>query len=199
MAKTILYSDLTIKSKIYTVRDTKVMLDRDLADLYQIETKRLIEQVKRNQDRFVDFMFQLSDDQFAKWRSQFATSNSDKMGLRRAPYAFNEYGILMLASVINSKLAIEINRKVIKIFIELRNLNTSIPILKEKILRMEAEQESTKIAVESLQLYQKLDNKILTDKMTQVSREVNRISTILDEFQDNNIIVKRPETGFENG
>ena len=199
MAKTILYSDLTIKSKIYTVRDTKVMLDRDLADLYQIETKRLIEQVKRNQDRFVDFMFQLSDDEFANWRSQFATSNSDKMGLRRAPYAFNEYGILMLASVINSKLAIEINRKVIKIFIELRNLNTSIPILKEKILRMEAEQESTKIAVESLQLYQKMDNKILTDKMTQVSREVNRISTILDEFQDNNIIVKRPETGFENG
>ena len=74
---------------IYLIRDKKVMLDRDLAALYGVETKRLKEQVKRNIERFPeDFMFELSKSEFANWRSQFATSNRDKIGLRYNPMAF---------------------------------------------------------------------------------------------------------------
>lgn len=78
-----LLSEETIANKIYFIRNQKVMLDRDLAILYGIETKRLKEQVKRNISRFPeDFMFELTKSEFENWRSQFATSNSDKMGLR---------------------------------------------------------------------------------------------------------------------
>ena len=83
------------QSKIYTLRNVQVMLDRDLAELYGVETKRLNEQVKRNIARFPEsFRFQLTKDEFENWKSQIATSNSDKMGLRRAPYAFTEQVLL---------------------------------------------------------------------------------------------------------
>jgi hypothetical protein len=86
--------DDTVINKIYFIRNQKVMLDRDLATLYGVETKRLKEQVKRNLNRFPnDFMFVLSKDEFQNWRSQFATSNSEKMGLRYAPMAFTEHGV----------------------------------------------------------------------------------------------------------
>jgi hypothetical protein len=90
--------DEDIKSKIYTIRDMQVMIDRDLAKLYGVETKVFNQAVKRNIERFPsDFMFQLSKDEFENWRSQFVTSNSDKMGLRRPPYAFTEQGVSMLS------------------------------------------------------------------------------------------------------
>jgi len=92
-----------ISSKILTLRGQQVMLDRDLAELYQVETRRLNEQVKRNSDRFPDdFMFQLTDDELKHWKSQFATSNKEIMGMRKAPYAFTEEGIYMLATVLPS-------------------------------------------------------------------------------------------------
>ncbi len=79
-----------IERSIHLIRGHKVMLDRDLAALYGVETKRLKEQVRRNIERFPDdFMFVLSDEEFANWRSHFATSNADRMGLRHAPMAFN--------------------------------------------------------------------------------------------------------------
>ena len=100
MSQNILISEETILDKIYFIRNQKVMLDRDLAMLYGIETKRLKEQVKRNISRFPeDFMFELTKDEFANWRSQIATSNSEKMGLRYAPMAFTEHSVLMLSSV----------------------------------------------------------------------------------------------------
>jgi len=81
--------DEDIKNKIYTIREKQVMIDRDLAKLYGVETKVFNQAVKRNIERFPsDFMFQLSKDEFENWRSQFVTSNSDKMGLRRPPYTF---------------------------------------------------------------------------------------------------------------
>ena len=77
----------SIRSKIHVIRGQQVMLDRDLAELYGVETKVLNQAVKRNNDRFPEnFMFQLNDKEFENWRSQFVTSNSDKMGLRRPPY-----------------------------------------------------------------------------------------------------------------
>jgi len=96
-----------IENKIYLIRGQKVMLDRDLAELYGIETKKLKQAVKRNIDRFPDdFMFQLNKEEFNNWRSQFVTSNVDKMGLRWTPFAFTEQGVAMLSSVLRSKRAI---------------------------------------------------------------------------------------------
>ena len=94
--------DQEIAEKIYLIRGQKVMLDKDLADMYGVETKRLIEQVNRNLLRFpAEFMFRLTDEEFEILRSQIATSK--RGGRRYAPYVFTEHGILMLSSVLNSK------------------------------------------------------------------------------------------------
>ena len=90
-----------IISKIYFIREQKVMLDMDIAELYDVETKRLKRAVRRNIERFpLDFMFELTAKELAKWRSQFGTSNREKMGLRIPPFAFTEHGILMLSSIL---------------------------------------------------------------------------------------------------
>ncbi|MBA3034942.1 MAG: ORF6N domain-containing protein [Desulfobacterium sp.] len=99
------------------------MLDRDLAELYEVETKVLKQAVRRNVDRFPpDFMFELSTEEFENWRSQFVTSNADKMGLRYKPMAFTEQGVAMLSSVLNSKRAIYVNIQIMRIFIKLRQM-----------------------------------------------------------------------------
>jgi len=102
-------------------RNKKVMLDVDLAVLYQVPTKRLNEQVKRNTERFPsDFMFQLSKDEFENLKSQIATSSWG--GRRIPPYAFTEQGVAMLSSVLNSPLAIRVNIQIIRIFTRMREL-----------------------------------------------------------------------------
>jgi len=99
-----------VANKIYVIRDTRVMLDRDLAELYGVETKVLKQAVRRNIKRFPDdFMFELSKEELTNWRSQFVTSNHDKMGLRYSPMAFTEQGVAMLSSVLNSERAIQVN------------------------------------------------------------------------------------------
>ena len=133
--------DDTVINKIYFIRNQKVMIDRDLAMLYGVETKRLKEQVKRNIDRFPnDFMFVLSKDEFENWRSQIATSNSENMGLRYAPMAFTEHGVLMLSSVLNSEKAIQTNIQIMRIFTKTRqllsdnsDLRIDFEIMKKKI------------------------------------------------------------------
>lgn len=90
-----------IKNRIYEIRGCRVMLDRDLAELYGVETRVLNQSVKRNIERFPDdFMFQLTQDEFQAWKSQIVISNSVKMGIRRMPYAFTELGVAMLSSVL---------------------------------------------------------------------------------------------------
>ena len=134
---TILFPDERIMDKIYLIRDQKVMLDRDLAELYGVETKRLKEAVKRNLFRFPeDFMFELTKEEFTNWRSQFATSNSDRIGLRYSPMAFTEHGVLMLSSVLNSKKAINVNIQIMRIFTRIRQMltdNLSIKLEIEEI------------------------------------------------------------------
>ena len=101
--KSITIPDEVVMSKIYLIRNEKVMLDRDLAELYGVETKYLKRQVKRNIIRFPeDFMFELTDQEFKDWRSQFVTSNDDKMGLRYAPYAFTEDSVAQLSTVLRT-------------------------------------------------------------------------------------------------
>lgn len=99
------------------------MLDRDLAALYGVETKRLKEAVKRNMTRFPDdFMFEMTTEELADWRTQFATSNSELKGLRHTPYCFTEQGVTMLSCILNSSRAIQVNIRIIRTFVKMRDL-----------------------------------------------------------------------------
>ena len=102
------------------------MLDRDLAELYGVETKQLKRAVRRNIDRFPsDFMFELTKEEFENWRCQFGTSNNIKIGLRYSPMAFTEQGVAMLSSVLNSKRAIEVNIAIMRAFVKMREILTT--------------------------------------------------------------------------
>jgi len=127
-----------IEQKIYLIRGQRVMIDRDLAKLYCVPTKRLKEQVKRNTKRFPnDFMFQLTKEEFRYWRSQIATSNSDKLGLRHSPYVFTEQGVAMLSSVLNSERAIEVNIAIMRAFVKLRQIIYANKELAQKLEELE--------------------------------------------------------------
>jgi phage regulator Rha-like protein len=111
----------SILNMIHEIRGYNVMLDSDLARLYEIETKALNRAVKRNRDRFPDFfMFQLTEDEFDSLRCQIGTSNEGKGGRRYLPFAFTEHGVLMLSSVLNSKKAISVNIEIMVTFIKMR-------------------------------------------------------------------------------
>ena len=113
--------DEIVINKIYLIREQKVMLDRDLAELYGVETRALNQAVKRNAERFPnDFMFQLTEEEFNNWKSQIVTSNSTKMGLRKKPLVFTEQGVAMLSSVLNSEIAIRVNIQIIRVFTKMR-------------------------------------------------------------------------------
>src|SRR5437016_218621 len=132
-----------IERRIYVIRGQKIMLDSDLAELYQVPTKRLNEAVKRNRERFPeDFMFQLSADELENWRSQIATSNpAAKMGLRRPPYAFTELGVAMLSSVLNSDRAVQMNIVIMRAFVRLREVLASHKDLAARLENVERTQQ----------------------------------------------------------
>jgi hypothetical protein len=112
----------TIQDKIYTIRGIQVMVDRDLALLYGVETRRLNEQVKRNIERFPEeFMFQMTRDELENWKSQIATSNKEIMGLRKMPFVFTEQGVSMLSAVLKSQTAVQTSIQIIKSFVSMRS------------------------------------------------------------------------------
>ena len=116
---TSLIPDETVINKIYYIRDHKIMLDSDLSELYRVETRILNQAVNRNADRFPpDFMFQLSDEEWANLKSQFVIPSWG--GRRSLPFAFTEHGVLMLSSVLNSPRAIQVNIQVMRIFTKFR-------------------------------------------------------------------------------
>ncbi|MCF6308200.1 MAG: ORF6N domain-containing protein [Flavobacteriaceae bacterium] len=135
MTKESFLPDDVITSKIFIIRDQKVMLDRDLANLYGVETKRLKEAVRRNKERFPeDFMFVLTDKELSILRSQFASSSWG--GSRYVPMVFTEQGVAMLSSVLNSPQAIAVNIKIIRIFTKIRKAlsdNLSVKLEIEEI------------------------------------------------------------------
>lgn len=113
--------DEAIIRKIYVIRGKKVMIDRDLAELYDVETRVLNQAVKRNEKRFPeDFMFQMTKAEMQEWKSQIVISNSEKMGLRKPPLVFTEQGVAMLSSVLNSDRAIQINIQIVRVFTKIR-------------------------------------------------------------------------------
>lgn len=126
----------TIQTKIYEIRGHKVMLDFDLAELYETETKRLKEAVRRNINRFpVDFMFELTKTEFESLRTQIASSK--KGGRRYFPFAFTEQGVAMLSSILNSAKAIEVNIQIVRAFVFIRQYALSHEELTNKLNQLE--------------------------------------------------------------
>jgi len=128
-----------IERRILWVRGQKVMLDADLAVLYQVSTSALNQAVRRNLDRFPeDFMFQLNAEELGIWRSQSVISNpAARMALRRSPYAFTEQGVAMLSSVLKSKRAVQVNIAIMRAFVRLRQMLATHKDLAEKLQAME--------------------------------------------------------------
>ncbi len=136
MTNEIIFPQSIIVSKIFLIRGRKVMLDRDLAELYGVSTKVLNQSVKRSIERFPsDFMFLLSQSELSDLRSQIVTSSWG--GTRRLPYAFTEQGVAMLSGVIKSKQAVRVNIQIIRTFIRIRQMLNTNRKLKLKIEEME--------------------------------------------------------------
>ena len=148
-----------IASKIYLIRSVKVMLDRNLAELYGVETKVLKQAVRRNIDRFPkDFMFELTKDEFENLRSQIVTSSWG--GTRYFPMAFTEQGVAMLSSVLNSKRAIQVNIQIMRAFTRLRQMLSTHEELKKKIEAMERKyDENFRIVFDAIKQLLDIDEK----------------------------------------
>jgi hypothetical protein len=130
--------DEAIISKIYVFRGLRVMVDRDLAELYGVETRVLNQAVRRNEKRFPeDFMFQMTSEEMQLWKSQIVISNSEKMGLRKPPLAFTEQGVAMLSSVLNSERAIMVNIAIIRVFTKMRELLSTHKEILQKLEQLE--------------------------------------------------------------
>jgi len=152
MKKEIAIVDEVITSKIYVIRNQKILLDRDLSQLYGVETKRLKEAVRRNRNRFPeDFMFELNKEEFEILRTQFASSSWG--GLRYMPMAFTEQGIAMLSSVLKSERAIAVNIQIVRLFTKMRNLLSENLNLKLEIEGIKKEVRNNKKNVEVLFSY----------------------------------------------
>ena len=152
----------SITDKIFMIRGHKVMLDRDLAELYGVETKRLKEQVRRNISRFPeDFMFVLTNQEVRNLRSQIATSSWG--GTRYIPMAFTEQGVAMLSSVLNSKRAIDVNIAIMRAFVKMREILATNKEFSEKLKIIEEQlaehDEQFKMVFEAIKQLLKEDEK----------------------------------------
>ena len=159
---------VNIESLIIMLRGQQTLLDRDLAMLYGVETRRLNEQVQRNIERFPeDFMFQLTKEEFENWKSRFATSNSIKMGARKRPYAFTRNGIAMLSSVLRSQTAVDVNISIMRAFTATQQFFAAnaqmfqrIEVIEHNQLALAARQQDTDKKVE--QIFNRLDDRSKT-------------------------------------
>lgn len=157
-----------IQNKIYEIRGQRVMLDRDLAELYQVTTSALNQAVKRNSERFpADFMFRLTDEETENWKSQIVITNSITMGLRRNPYAFTEQGVAMLSAILKSAVAIQTSIVIMRAFVALRNYITTtttvtaeLAEIRAKLTLLERNDEENAEAVNDLSedMRKELDN-----------------------------------------
>ena len=164
----------TILNQIYLIRGQKVMLDRDLAQLYNVETKRLKEQVRRNLERFPNhFMFQLTDYENEALRSHFATLKKGEH-TKYNPYVFTEHGILMLSNVLKSKSAIAVSIRIIDVFVKLRQAifdNTDLRLMYEE-LKKKSDNHSKNIELVFQYLDELLEKKENPDKRKKIGYEI---------------------------
>ena len=135
MSKSGEISNASVENKIYLIREQKIMLDFELAEMYGIETKALKQSVRRNLNRFPeDFMFEMTEEEFSNCRSQNVPSNSLKMGLRYKPFCFTEYGVLMLSSVLRSARAVQVNIQIMRVYSKMKEL---VQMNKEVLMKLE--------------------------------------------------------------
>ena len=138
-----------ILNRIYVVRNQKIMLDEDLAQMYRVETRRLNEQVKRNLNRFPkDFMFTLTEKEYENLKSQNATSSWG--GRRKLPNAFAEQGVAMLSSILNSDVAIEVNIRIIRVFTKLREYALTHKEILVQLAKLEKEVKGNSKDIENI-------------------------------------------------
>jgi len=191
-----------IENKIYTIRGLQVMLDRDLASLYNVETKRLNEQVKRNIQRFPnEFMFQLTKEELENWKSQFATSNKETMGLRKEPFAFTEQGVSMLSAVIKSKTAIDMSINIIKSFVNMKRFLSNNAQIFNRLISLEKQQLSTNTQIDNI--LNAIEDKSIKPKqgifyngqifdaytfIADLIREANKSIILIDNFIDDTVL-----------
>ena len=158
-----------IQNKIYEVRGTRVMLDFDLAELYQVETRVLNQSVKRNIKRFPqDFMFQLTAEEWISMSSQIVTTSPNKRPKTAMPYAFTEYGVIMLASLLRSNLAIEVSVFITRAFVAMRNYIMSTR-------HIEAELDAVKTKLELLERNDEENLEAVNDLSEDVRKEIDNI------------------------
>lgn len=139
--KVFIIDSQAIQNKIYTIRSAQVMLDRDLAELYGVETRTLNQAVKRNIERFPEeFMFQMTKNELENWMSQIVISNKETMGLRKLPFVFTEQGVSMLSAVLKSEMAVQTSIKIINTFVNMRKFLQNNASIFQKIDSIEKRQ-----------------------------------------------------------
>ena len=189
-----------IENMIYEIRGKQVIFDRDLAILYNTETRYINQSVKRNSERFPsEFCFQLNEEEFEYWKSQNVMSNSDKMGLRRKPYAFTEQGVAMLSALLKSDIAIQTSIKIMDAFVLMKkyisndlieqkyvnNLvikhDNEIKILQNSFNKIEHKEPTNEIYFEG-QIYDAYSK--IIDIMNKSKEEL----IIIDNYADKNVL-----------
>ena len=185
----------SITDKIYEIRGVRVMLDRDLADLYQVTTSALNQAVKRNIKRFPpDFMFQLNNQEVENWKSQIVISKSISMGLRRNPFAFTEQGVAMLSGLLNSDIAINANIAIMRAFVAMRNYITTTDNITAELREMRA-----KLAL--LEPNDEENMEAVNDLSEDMRRELDNIYNAIAELSVKPAQANRKPNpiGFKNG
>lgn len=183
---------IVIQDKILDIRGFKVILDRDLAAMYGVETRVLNQAVKRNIERFPnDFMFQLDNEEFENWKSQIVISNSEKKGLRKRPYAFTELGVSMLSSVLNSPTAIQVNIAIMRAFVMIRQLVNEAKT--SPLAQLEYKIDKLAGYVEDILRDQ-------NDTNEDVQMQLDNISEVIAELQATHKLLNkpRPKIGFQH-
>lgn len=188
-----------IKNCIYEIRGQRVMLDRDLAELYGVETRVLNQAVKRNIERFPeDFMFIMSEEEMNIWKSQIVMSNSIKMGLRRSPFVFTELGIAMLSSVLKSDAAIQVNINIMRAFVAIRQAMNAMQEVNLKVEQLSHKVDQLNSYVEEILHDQNDINQQQEETNAEIAIQIEAINDALDELRT----IKetpQPRIGFKQG
>lgn len=186
-----------IKHRIYEVRGLRVMLDRDLAELYGVETRALNQAVRRNIERFPeDFMFVMTEDEMNIWKSQIVMSNSIRMGMRRPPVVFTELGIAMLSSVLRSETAIQVNINIMRAFVAIRHAVSAWQGVNLKVEQLSHKVDQLNNYVEEILHDQNDINRMQEETNNEIALQIEAINDALDQLREKSS-TPRKRIGFK--
>ena len=185
----------TIEAKIVVIRGQQVMLDRDLAGLYGVETRTLNQAVKRNIKRFPDdFMFQLTETEWESLRSQFVISNKGRGGRTYLPYVFTEAGCFAVSSVLNSEIANTMSVFIHRAFVAMKRqilANPSYELLNERLKRLEAETKLFNAKSDAIKSEHKIDLNVQNMEINDLSEKMTELLKEFNKFRDASIIIQK--------